>query len=101
MTTVWLRIFISITVVLDLVGVEPAPNNGTYGRLHAVLKNPPSISETAPIITHKKCLDIVKATPCSSSCPVNRFIRSLYKNLRSNKTVVPLASTLFVRTLVN
>lgn len=41
-TFLFVRLFISLSVsVSDLLGLKPAPNNGTYGSLNDMLKNPP------------------------------------------------------------
>ena len=35
--------------------MEPAPNNGTYGRLHHLLRDPPTIREIPPAGNYSEC----------------------------------------------
>lgn len=39
---------------LDLIGIRPAPNNGTPGALHDIMHTPPSLS-TVPTVNYKNC----------------------------------------------
>ena len=39
---------------LDLIGISPAPNNGTHGALHDIMHTPPSLS-TVPTVNYKYC----------------------------------------------
>ncbi|XP_078319808.1 uncharacterized protein LOC111119482 isoform X2 [Crassostrea virginica] len=38
----------------DLIGISPAPNNGTHGALHDIMHTPPSLS-TVPTVNYKNC----------------------------------------------
>uniref|UniRef100_A0A0M3IUH6 NUC domain-containing protein n=2 Tax=Ascaris lumbricoides TaxID=6252 RepID=A0A0M3IUH6_ASCLU len=52
----------------DLLSIPPSPNNGTNGRLYAVLRNPPFIREERCTIINVKCPKFHDSKRCRSAC---------------------------------
>ena len=60
-----------VVFFIDLLQIQPAPNNGTKGHLYSVLKYPPAFVETIPIPEPISCIPNVQVESCDAGCPVS------------------------------
>ena len=67
-----------VHVSTDVLNITGAPNNGTYGRLRHILKNPPSYIQRQSVveynmtdldITLKTIVDHLNTQECANHCP--------------------------------
>ncbi|XP_056017946.1 uncharacterized protein LOC125670329 isoform X2 [Ostrea edulis] len=72
----------------DLMGISPAPNNGTPGALHDIMHNPSTL-QTTPIVSYRDCpvSSVNTATP-KISCSCNMSSPAVYpQSVDSNKSL--------------
>uniref|UniRef100_A0A183USX0 Venom phosphodiesterase 2 n=1 Tax=Toxocara canis TaxID=6265 RepID=A0A183USX0_TOXCA len=71
----------------DLLSIHAAPNNGTKGRLNAVLRKPSSIRERTSTVAGLRCTEEVKDGHCHSVCEAAK--------MNDNKCIAPKAIVSF------
>lgn len=54
----------------ELIGIRPAPNNGTLGALHDIMHRPPSLGAMVPTVNYKNCpaVPTVRASNPKNNC---------------------------------
>lgn len=77
-------------IFIDLMGISPAPNNGTPGALHDIMHNPPTL-QTTPMVSYRDCpvSSVNTATP-KISCSCNMVITSDIELIHKRSVKLPL-----------